>query len=215
MQATDIARSMITRYGMGENFTNVSLDKRGSAYLGGDQPYGAGREYSEETQRQIDQEITQIISDRYKTVKELLLKHKNLLEQVTEKLMDKETIEREELMSLIDNDEVARTEYEQRKEKDLKPSERAKVSGDARNEAIKQRMAKRRAEEEERARKAAEERAARERDVPGGAPGNSAGNFEKDKSAGRESSNGGSSDNDSSGSDGSADNTDSSGSEDS
>ena len=76
--------------------------------------------------------------------------------------MDAETIEREELMELINADEVGAKEFSKRRAADLKPSERAKVSGDARNEAIKERMAERRAAEEEAAKKAEEEKAAKE-----------------------------------------------------
>jgi len=162
MQATDIARSMITRLGMSERFTNVSLDRRGGGYLNGESPYNQGRDYSEETQRYIDEEISKIMSDRYKRVLKLLKKHSGLLEAITVKLLDKETIEREELMDLIDSDELGKSDFSARKGADLKPSERAKVSGEARNEAIKVRMAERRAAEEETARKATEEKAAKD-----------------------------------------------------
>lgn len=162
LQATDIARSMITRLGMSERFPNVSLDRRGGGYLSGESSYNQGRDYSEDTQHYIDEEISKIMSDRYNRVLTLLKKHSGLLEAITVRLLDKETIEREELMALIDSDELGKSEFSARKGADLKPSERAKVSGDARNEAIKVRMAERRAAEEETARKAAEEKAARD-----------------------------------------------------
>ncbi|MCK5736910.1 MAG: cell division protein FtsH, partial [Spirochaetaceae bacterium] len=162
MQATDIARSMITRLGMSERFSNVSLDRRGGGYMGGESPYYQGRDYSEDTQRYIDEEMARIMAERYKRVLELLKKHLGLLEAITVRLLDKETIEREELMELINSDELGNTDFTARKGADLKPSEKAKVSGEARNEAIKVRMAERRAAEEEVARKAAEEKAAKE-----------------------------------------------------
>lgn len=162
MQATDIARSMITRLGMSERFTNVSLDRRGGGYLGAEQQYYQGREYSEDTQRYIDEEISRIMTERYQQVMELLTKHRGLLEAITTRLMDKEMIEREELMDLIKSDELGGGDYSARKGADLKPSDRAKTSGDARNEAIRERMAERRAAEEETARKAAEKKAAEE-----------------------------------------------------
>ncbi|MCD6343268.1 MAG: cell division protein FtsH, partial [Spirochaetaceae bacterium] len=173
MQATDIARSMITRLGMSERFPNVSLDRRGGGFQSGESPYNQGRDYSEDTQRYIDEEISKIMSDRYKRVIKLLKRHSRLLEAITVKLLDKEMIEREELMDLINSDELGKSDFSARKGADLKPSERAKVSGDARNEAIKVRMAERRAAEEETARKAAEEKAARdadETDKPGNSP---------------------------------------------
>ena len=163
VRATNIARAMITRLGMSEKFANVSLDKRGGGFLGNsDSPYGHTREYSEDTQKYIDQEISRIMTERYARVLPLLKKHRELLETITHRLLDKETIEREELMSLIEADKEGAAAYTARKEGDLKPSERAKASGDARNEAIKERMAERRLAEEEAARKAAEEEAERE-----------------------------------------------------
>jgi cell division protease FtsH len=162
MKATDIARAMITRLGMSERFANVSLDKRGGGYLNEQQAYGQNREYSEETQRYIDDEIARIMSERYERVLLLLKKHKGLLEKITSRLMDAETIEREELMELIDSEAKGKKEFASRKKADLKPSERARESGDARNEAIKKRIAERRAAEEAAAKKAEEERKARE-----------------------------------------------------
>lgn len=158
MRATDTIRSMITRLGMSEKFVNVSLDKRGMSHLGEVDPYyGHDREYSEDTQRFIDEEITRTMAERYQRVVELLRKHRGLLETITERLLDKETIEREELMEIIESDSLGNAEFNARKNADLKPSEKARESGDARNEAIKERMAERRAAEE----KAAEEKAAR------------------------------------------------------
>ena len=161
MQATDIARSMITRLGMSEKFPNVSLDKHRGGYLGNNDPlYGQAREYSEETQSYVDTEISRIMSERYERVLTLLKKHKSLLDVVTHRLLDKETIEREEFMEIIKSDATGSAEYAFRGEKDLKPSEKAKASGEKRNEAIRGRMAERRAAEEKAAKEAAEKKAA-------------------------------------------------------
>ena len=162
MQASDIARSMITRLGMSERFANVSLDQRGGGFLADQQPYGQAREYSEETQRYIDEEVARIMAERYERVLALLKKHKGLLEKITNRLMDNETIEREELMDMIEADTKGKKEFAVRQKSDLKPSDRAVKSGEARNEAIKERIAARRAAEEEAARQAEEERRARE-----------------------------------------------------
>ena len=167
MQATDIARSMITRLGMSDRFSNVFLDRRSPGFLGTEQSYGSNRDYSEDTQRYVDEEITKIMAERYKRVLELLTRHRTLLETITNRLMDKETIERDEIMDLISGDETGKAAFAARKGADLKPSERAKVSGDARNEAIKERIAIRRAEEAEAARKAEQEQAPGE-NVPAG-----------------------------------------------
>ena len=132
MQATDIARSMITRLGMSNKFANVSLDKRGSGFLGSADPYyGPSKEYSEDTQRYIDEEISRIMAERYQRVLALLTKHRGLLDAITEHLLNKETIEREELMELIKTDKLGEAEYSSRRDSDLKPSDRAKASGEA------------------------------------------------------------------------------------
>lgn len=165
-QATDIIRTMITRLGMSSQFANVSLDKRNMGHLGEmDSYYGERKEYSEETQHRIDEEITHIMSERYQRVLALLKKHRHLLEFITERLLEKETIEREELMEIIQSDSTGGSDYEARQKADLKPSERAKVSGEARNEAIKERIAKRRASEEEMARQADENKEQQKSDV--------------------------------------------------
>jgi hypothetical protein len=85
------------------------------------------------------------MADRYQRVKTLLEKHRSLLEQITVRLLDTETIERQELMDLIKSDKLGGPAFEARRQADLKPSDRAKASGEARNEAIKERMAERRA----------------------------------------------------------------------
>jgi len=155
-QATDIARSMVTRFGMSEKFTNVSLDKRPALYLGSDS-YGQGREHAEETQSFIDEEITRIIGDSYRRVLTLLKRHRSLLDEIMVRLLDRETVERDELMELIKSNKLGNQDLETRQKADLKPSEKARSSGDARNEAIRERMAERRNAEEEASRKAAEE----------------------------------------------------------
>jgi hypothetical protein len=77
------------------------------------------------------------MADRYQRVKTLLEKHRSLLEQITVRLLDTETIERQELMDLIKSDKLGGPAFEARRQADLKPSDRAKASGEARNEAIK------------------------------------------------------------------------------
>jgi len=185
-QASDIARAMITRMGMSERFFNVSPDSRGGGYLNNEPGFGQSREYSEETQRYIDDEITRIMTDSYQRVMKLLTKHRELLEAITSTLMDKETLERDEIMEIIQKDKHGNAAYMARKEADLKPSERAKTSGDARNDAIRERMAIRRAEEEAAAGKAEEEKKAAQAaggDGPGEFPADVIGNSDSSDNA--------------------------------
>ena len=99
-RATDIARSLITDYGMSSKFKNVALSKRGAGYLGDNEPRLV-REYAETTQQYIDEEIAKIINTRYEGVIKMLNKKKHLLEKIATTLLEKETIENEEFDAII------------------------------------------------------------------------------------------------------------------
>ena len=103
-KATDIARRMITDYGMSPRFRNVALTQRGAAMLG---PANAEpvlhREYSESTQQYIDEEIARIVNDRYIKVKGMLAEKKPLLEKISQHLLEKETLEEQEFKALLDS----------------------------------------------------------------------------------------------------------------
>ena len=133
MKSTDIARNMITEYGMSEKFRNVTLTKRNGGYLEGG---AAHKEYSEVTQQYIDEEISRLMEERYAHVLELLIRHRDLLEAVTDHLMDEEVVSTEEFMSFIEKDEKGAEELAARKEKDMKVSKRAAEKGQKRNDAI-------------------------------------------------------------------------------
>ena len=99
-RATDIARSLITDYGMSSKFKNVALSKRGAGYLGDNEPRLV-REYAETTQQYIDEEIAKIINTRYEGVIKMLNEKKHLLEKIATTLLEKETIENEEFDAII------------------------------------------------------------------------------------------------------------------
>ncbi|UTC74752.1 ATP-dependent metallopeptidase FtsH/Yme1/Tma family protein [Treponema sp. OMZ 792] len=99
-RATDIARSIITDYGMSSKFKNVALSKRGAGYLGDNEPQLV-REYAETTQQYIDEEIAKIINTRYEVVIKMLNDKKHLLEKIAVTLLEKETIENEEFDAII------------------------------------------------------------------------------------------------------------------
>jgi len=99
-RATDIARSLITDYGMSSKFKNVALSKRGAGYLGDNEPRMV-REYAETTQQYIDEEIAKIINTRYEGVVKMLNEKKHLLEKIATTLLEKETIENEEFDAII------------------------------------------------------------------------------------------------------------------
>lgn len=99
-RATDIARSLITDYGMSSKFKNVALSKRGAGYLGDNEPRLV-REYAETTQQYIDEEIAKIINTRYEGVIKMLNEKNHLLEKIATTLLEKETIENEEFDAII------------------------------------------------------------------------------------------------------------------
>ena len=100
-RATDIIRKMITDYGMSEKFKNMTLGKSGKGY-GAAEPTLV-REYSEETQKYIDDEIARIMAERYKNSLGILKKHKTLLEEVANLLLEKETMDGKEFQELVQN----------------------------------------------------------------------------------------------------------------
>ena len=97
--ATDTIRKMITDYGMSDRFKNVTLGKSGQGY-GATEPQLV-REYSEETQKYIDEEIARVMAERYKSVVALLKKHRELLEYIAQYLLEKETMDGKEFEDIV------------------------------------------------------------------------------------------------------------------
>jgi cell division protease FtsH len=102
-KATDIARKMITDYGMSGRFRNVALTQRGAGILGAPvQEPVFHREYSEATQQYVDEEIARMVEEQYGKVKESLRSNRPLLETVAEKLLEKETLDEKEFRALLE-----------------------------------------------------------------------------------------------------------------
>ena len=99
-RATDIVKKIITDYGMSSKFTNVTLGKSGRGYGSGEPELV--REFSENTQNYIDEEIARIINERYEAVIKLLKKNYGLLEEISQKLLEKETMEGKEFNEIIE-----------------------------------------------------------------------------------------------------------------
>ena len=99
-RATGIIKSMITDYGMSDKFRNMTLGKSGRGYLGPQEPELV-REYSEETQKYIDEEIARLMEERYAHVLALLEKHRNLLEYIAKRLLEKESMDKKEFEEII------------------------------------------------------------------------------------------------------------------
>jgi cell division protease FtsH len=101
-KATDIARKMITDYGMSERFKNVALTSRGMRMPGeAAQEPMFHREYSEATQQYIDEEIANIVEKRYAGVTEILSRNRAVLDSVAGQLLEKETLDEKEFKALV------------------------------------------------------------------------------------------------------------------
>ena len=100
-RATDTIRKMITAYGMSGRFKNVTLGKSGQGYGFGPAEPQLVREYSEETQKYIDEEIARIMAERFKHVLSLLKEKKRVMEYIANRLLEKETIEQQEFNDII------------------------------------------------------------------------------------------------------------------
>jgi cell division protease FtsH len=98
-KVTDIARSMVMRYGMVKNLGNVAYEEERAPFLGGPLPQGH-REYSEETAREIDVAVRDIVKVTYDKALGILSKEKKLLEAWAQKLLEKETLVEAELDEL-------------------------------------------------------------------------------------------------------------------
>ena len=98
-QATKLARAMITRYGMSDEFDMVALETVNNAYLGGD----ASLACSAETQTEIDRQVVELVKKQHEKARNLLMEHKEKLEQLSLYLYDKETITGEEFMNILNS----------------------------------------------------------------------------------------------------------------
>ncbi|HKJ14707.1 MAG: ATP-dependent zinc metalloprotease FtsH [Desulfobulbaceae bacterium] len=98
-KATNIARSMVTMYGMNEKLGHATYNEPGNQFL--QQGILQQREISDETAKLIDDEVRTILDERMAIVRSLLATKKDLLEKVASALLEKETLESEEFMELV------------------------------------------------------------------------------------------------------------------
>lgn len=99
-EATDIARGLVTKYGMSKKIGPISFGKTEElVFLG--KEITTEKEYSEETASKIDKEVADILKKCYNRTKKLLIKNKDKLELITKELIKKETLEKEEFEKLI------------------------------------------------------------------------------------------------------------------
>ena len=96
-QATKMARALVTRYGMTEDFDMVALETVNNAYLGGD----ASLACSEQTAAQVDAKVVEIVQAEHRKAYQLLADNKRKLDEIAQYLYEKETISGEEFMRIL------------------------------------------------------------------------------------------------------------------
>jgi cell division protease FtsH len=105
-RATDIARAMVTQFGMSEELGTVNYEgSRRQGFL--DLPLGIERgPYGEDTAQRIDAEVKRLLDDAHESARRILSERRTLLEDVARRLLEKEVIEGEELKEIIARSEV-------------------------------------------------------------------------------------------------------------
>ena len=96
-QATRIARAMVTRYGMSQDFDMVALETVNNQYLGGD----ASLACSAATQTEIDRQVIALVKQQHEKAKSILLENREKLDQLAQFLYQRETITGEEFMEIL------------------------------------------------------------------------------------------------------------------
>ncbi len=104
-QVARVARQMITRFGMSDRLGPVALGRQqGNMFLGRD--IMSERDFSEETAAAIDEEVRKLVDVAYRRAKEVLVGNRHILDQIAQMLVDKETVDAEELQEILSNNDV-------------------------------------------------------------------------------------------------------------
>lgn len=109
-QATKIARAMITRYGMSDDFDMVAMETVTNQYLGGD----ASLACSADTQNEIDRKVVELVKREHEKAKKILLDNRQKLDELSNYLYEKETITGDEFMAIL-NGEAKKRQIQKRK----------------------------------------------------------------------------------------------------
>jgi cell division protease FtsH len=104
-QVARVAKQMITRFGMSDRLGPVALGRQqGNMFLGRD--IMSERDFSEETAAAIDEEVRKLVDTAYSRAKEVLLNNRKVLDEIAQMLIDKETVDAEELQEILGNNDV-------------------------------------------------------------------------------------------------------------
>ncbi len=109
-QVARVARQMVTRFGMSEKLGPVALGRsQGGMFLGRD--IAAERDFSEDTAATIDEEVSQLVEEAYRRATEVLSNNRAVLDELAEMLVEKETVDAEDLQELLIRRDVRVAEY--------------------------------------------------------------------------------------------------------
>jgi cell division protease FtsH len=109
-QVARVARQMVTRFGMSDRLGPVALGRsQGGMFLGRD--IAAERDFSEDTAAAIDEEVSELVAEAYRRATGVLTANRPVLDELAEMLVEKETVDAEELQELLINRDVQVAEY--------------------------------------------------------------------------------------------------------
>ncbi len=104
-QVARVARQMVTRFGMSDRLGPVALGRQqGNMFMGRD--IAAERDFSDETAATIDDEVRSLVEQAYRRCKQVLVENRHILNQLAELLVEKETVDAEELQELLASNDV-------------------------------------------------------------------------------------------------------------
>jgi cell division protease FtsH len=98
---SNLAREMVTRWGMSNRIGTVFFGRDRDVFLGREMSMGQQKDYSEETAAAIDEEVRRIIGGRYRYVETLLTTYRPLLDEIAKRLLEKEVLEEAELRGIV------------------------------------------------------------------------------------------------------------------
>ncbi|AUC59915.1 cell division protease FtsH [Cyanobacterium sp. HL-69] len=104
-QVARVARQMITRFGMSDRLGPVALGRQsGNVFMGRD--IASDRDFSDTTASTIDEEVTQLVERAYQRAKEVLVQNRLILDKIAEMLVEKETVEADELQEILNSSDI-------------------------------------------------------------------------------------------------------------
>jgi cell division protease FtsH len=104
-QVTRVARQMVTRFGMSDRLGPVALGRQnGNMFLG--REIASDRDFSDSTAATIDEEVRKLVDEAYLRAKDVLVSNKHVLDKLAEMLIEKETVDADELQEVLANNDV-------------------------------------------------------------------------------------------------------------